>query len=306
MPASSQWAILSSDNRGPPLSHSNCCSLRLEPQLVPPLSDHWQGTRRPPWHHFASCRSLRTLLRAPRTLSRPAHRSISRPLWLTLALRLAPRADLSRPRGLSPTTLRRRVRRSSRHHIFPIFTLSACRANRRNTCDGNRLRVPRHAQHSRLRRLRPLLRLEHHLPCRTAPSPHPQNGRRHLAIAAARTPGTHEPKQRHRRPRHHRHRHRARLSGGRSSAGHRPLLRPKISRHHSRARSLRSVSLPRAFGRVARRSRLKTLRLQFFARDFQFHGRKSFLLAFAPVFLREPSRNYGDRSRRPEPSHSAR
>src|SRR5438445_4585245 len=188
MPASSRWAILSSDNRGPPLSHSNCCSLRLKPRLVPSLSNHRQRTRRPPWHHFAGCRSHRALLRAPRTLPRFTHRSISRPLWLALSLRLDPRPDLSRPRGLSPTTLRRRVRRSSRHRIFYIFTPGACRENRRNACEGNRLRLPRHAQHSRLRRLPPLLRLEHYLPCRTAPSPHPQNGRRHLAVAASRTP----------------------------------------------------------------------------------------------------------------------
>src|SRR5437870_8274942 len=120
MLASSRWAILSSDNREPPPSHSNCCSLRLEPQLVPSLFDDWQGTRRPRGHHFAGRRSPRTLLRAPRTLSRPAHGSVSRPLRLALPFRLAPCADLSRPRGLSPATLGRRVRRSSRHRIFYI------------------------------------------------------------------------------------------------------------------------------------------------------------------------------------------
>src|SRR6266436_2387044 len=119
MPASSRWAILSPDNRGPPISHSNCCSLRLKPRLVPSLFDHWQGTRRPHGHHSAGRRSHRTLLRAPRTLSRPAHRSVPRPLRLALPLRLAPRPDLSRPRGLSPATFLRRVHRYSRHRLSP-------------------------------------------------------------------------------------------------------------------------------------------------------------------------------------------
>src|SRR6266480_220202 len=79
-----------SDNRGPPLSHSNCCSLRLEPRLVPSLFDHGQGTRWPPWHHSAGCRPHRALLRAPRTLPRFTHGSVSRPLRLALSLRLAP------------------------------------------------------------------------------------------------------------------------------------------------------------------------------------------------------------------------
>src|SRR4029077_7828430 len=110
--------------------------------------------------------------------------------------------------------------------------------------------------------------------------------RSRLAPARPRSPRTHEPLQRSRRPAFHRRRHRSRVYLGRPP--HRPVLvlRSQVRDNPPRTRTLRRLSATLAHNLLARRPRFAALHLQFRNRNLEFHGGEPVSLSLPPLLLR--------------------
>jgi len=91
---------------------------------------------------------------------------------------------------------------------------TSARSPRRGACYRGHLCASRYSQHPRVRRVRTVLRAQHHLPWRTAAIARTPRRRCRLAPALARSSRPHEPEQRPGGSHRDRHRHGARFRVG--------------------------------------------------------------------------------------------
>src|SRR5712675_2415451 len=279
-------AILVVQTRATPLPIPDAPRLRPELRLLHSLSLHRQHTLQSPRHDFPRPRPNRSLFRPPRTLPRPEHRPVSRPLRFHVPLRLAPGPHLPCPRVLPSPAFRGRVRPPLHPCLFPGRPPPSRRPPSLHARARYSFRPARNAQHSGLRRLRLILRPQPHLSRREPPPAQSQTRRSSLAPSPARSPRAHEPFQRPHRPDLHRRRHHPRLHLGRPP--YRPILvlRSQVRGHPPRTRTLCRLSPALAYHNMARRQSLPALHLQFRSGNPKFHGGEPISLAHPPLFLK--------------------
>jgi hypothetical protein len=269
----------------PSLFHIHSCGLLFELGLLPGVSKY-----RPSLAGDLRVSAVGTwagdaLFCVAGAVTRPAHRSISRPLRLDVAVRVAAGADVFGSRVLSPAALRRGVRGAVYSDVFfdcPPGTRGPAFADR---CARRGFRAACHAQYFGVRGLRAVVRVERDLSRGRTIVAKPQAQQRGVALAIAGTARADEPLKRARGRHFHRHWYGPRIHMGRPAHRSILVLRSQICDHAGGVGSLFVVLPAGAQHRMAWRARFETVRVQFFRGGNEFHGCELVSIAQSQIFL---------------------